>query len=157
MTQHNYSATIIWTGNKGTGTSDYAAYERSHTITIAGKPDILGSSDAPFRGDVSKHNPEDMLLTSLSTCHMLWFLHLCADAGIVVTDYVDNATGVLSMIPGGAKFTEVTLHPVVTITEEDKIAQANALHEAAHKSCFIANSVNFPVSHQPVCKALQPA
>jgi organic hydroperoxide reductase OsmC/OhrA len=158
MKQHNYSATITWTGNNGSGTSDYKTYERSHTVAIAGKPDIAGSSDAPFRGDVTKHNPEDMLLASLSTCHMLWFLHLCADAGIVVTDYVDNATGVLTEIPGsGGKFTEVTLHPVVTITDEEKIAQANALHDAAHKFCFIANSVNFPVHRQPVCRSLQPA
>lgn len=153
MKQHSYAATITWTGNKGEGTTDYRAYERSHTIQMTGKPDIAGSSDAPFRGDITKHNPEDMLLASLSSCHMLWYLHLCADAGIVVTNYVNNATGILVETPGsGGHFSEVSLHPVVTITDETRIAEANALHDKAHKFCFISNSVNFPVKHTPVCK-----
>ncbi|MES2704478.1 MAG: OsmC family protein [Bacteroidota bacterium] len=153
MKQHNYETTITWTGNNGTGTSDYRAYERSHTLTVNGKPDMLCSSDTPFRGDAAKHNPEDMLLASLSSCHMLWYLHLCADAGIVVTDYTDNAKGVMTETPGsGGKFTEVTLYPVVTITDDRRADEANQLHDKAHKFCFIANSVNFPVKHEAVCK-----
>jgi len=149
-----YTVAVKWTGNIGSGTSGYADYERSHLISITNKPDILASSDSPFRGDNTKHNPEDMLVASLSTCHMLWYLHLCADAGIIVTDYTDKATGTL-VLPEGGKgyFSEVTLHPVVTITDKNKIDQANELHNAARQSCFIANSVNFPVGHKPVCKA----
>ncbi len=151
--QHEYKVNIRWTGNNGTGTSGYTAYERSHVISIDNKPDILASSDTPFRGDSTRHNPEDMLLAALSSCHMLWYLHLCADTGIIVTDYVDNATGTLVVTPGsGGHFSEVILHPVVTITDNTKISVANELHEKAHQCCFIANSVNFPVRHEPVCK-----
>lgn len=151
-TQHNYKATITWTGNKGEGTTRYDAYERSHTLSVANKPDLECSSDTPFRGDGTKYNPEDMLLYSLSSCHMLWYLHLCADAGIIVTDYTDKATGVLTMdAPGGARFTEVVLFPVVTITDASRIDEANKLHDMAHEKCFIAKSVNFPVKHEPQC------
>lgn len=153
--QHYYTTTIKWTGNKGTGTSRYDAYERNHTLSIANKQDLLCSSDTPFRGDGTKHNPEDMLVASLSSCHMLWYLHLCADAGIIVTGYVDNATGILTDVPGGeGRFTEVVLHPLVTVAEAGMIEKANELHELAHKKCFIANSCNFPVKHEPKAVAL---
>lgn len=148
--EHNYAVTIEWTGNKGSGTDDYRNYERSHTIIIEGKPAILGSSDTPFRGDGSKHNPEDFLVSSLSTCHMLWYLHLCADAGVVVVNYVDNAKGTLKQLADGSGFfTEVTLYPEVQVLNENMIELANSLHKKAHKFCFIAQSVNFPVHHQP--------
>lgn len=150
--EHHYTTTITWTGNNGTGTSGYTDYERSHTLQIIGKPDLACSSDAPFRGDISKHNPEDMLLASLSSCHMLWYLHLCADAGVIVTDYTDQATGTMVLTPqNGGHFSEVTLHPVVTVSDASMREKAIALHEAAHRHCFIANSVNFPVRHEPVC------
>jgi organic hydroperoxide reductase OsmC/OhrA len=149
---HHYTTAITWTGNNGSGTSGYTEYERSHTVRIAGKPDIAASSDAPFHGDITKHNPEDFLLASLSSCHMLWYLHLCADAGIIVVDYTDEATGTMVQLPkNGGHFTEVTLHPVVTITDASRMEQALALHDAAHAHCFIANSVNFPVHHSPKC------
>jgi organic hydroperoxide reductase OsmC/OhrA len=152
--EHNYSVSVTWTGNKGEGTSDYRKYERSHTIAADGKPDIEASSDTPFRGDHTKHNPETLLLSSLSACHMLWYLHLCADAGIVVTAYTDDATGTMIEVPtGGGHFTEVTLHPAVTITDSAMIAKANELHDKAHEKCFIANSMNFPVGHEPSCSA----
>jgi organic hydroperoxide reductase OsmC/OhrA len=148
--QHHYTATVTWTGNKGEGTIKYDAYERAHTLSVNGKPDILCSSDTPFRGDGSKYNPEDMLLYSLSSCHMLWYLHLCADAGVIVTDYADNATGVLTMdTPEGARFTEVTLYPIVTVKNTSMIDKANELHDKAHAACFIAKSVNFAVKHEP--------
>lgn len=150
--EHHYSATIQWTGNKGEGTTRYDAYERSHTVSISNKPDLLCSSDTPFRGDGTKHNPEDMLLTSLSSCHMLWYLNLCADAGIIVTDYVDNAKGTMVQTgEGGGHFESVVLHPVVTVTEDQMIEKANALHYDANKKCFIANSCNFPVRHEAKC------
>jgi organic hydroperoxide reductase OsmC/OhrA len=153
-TPHNYTLTLKWTGNKGTGTSNYKAYERSHTILIEHKPELLASSDAAFRGDKTKYNPEDLLLASLSSCHMLWYLHLCAKAGVIVMDYTDNATGTMvETANGSGHFTEVTLHPVVTVTHSSMTGKANELHKNANELCFIANSVNFKVEHKPICKA----
>jgi len=144
--EHTYSLTITWTGNKGTGTSDYRDYERSHNITAIGKPEIPASSDPAFRGDKTRYNPEELLVASLSSCHMLWFLHLCAEAGVVVTDYVCTPTGIMAETAnGGGQFKEVTLHPSVTITDKAKLPLLEGLHQKAHELCFIANSVNFPV------------
>lgn len=151
--QHNYNLTVKWTGNTGTGTSDYKTYERSHTVAVENKPDIFGSSDPAFRGDKTKHNPEELFLASLSSCHLLWYLHLCAEAGVIVTDYVDNAAGIMiETANGGGHFTEVTLNPIVTVAEESMIETANELHKKANELCFIANSVNFPVYHKPISK-----
>ncbi|MFM2202204.1 MAG: hypothetical protein RL040_1404 [Bacteroidota bacterium] len=147
---HQYKSTVQWTGNKGAGTDHYSSYERSHQICIENKPDILGSSDPAFRGDKTKHNPEDLLVSSLSACHMLWYLHLCAQAGVVVIDYIDHAIGIMRETEtGGGHFTEVTLNPVVMVLEESMIDLANDLHAKANEHCFIANSVNFPVYHKP--------
>ncbi|MDX5321143.1 MAG: OsmC family protein [Bacteroidota bacterium] len=148
--EHHYQAEIIWTGNRGLGTSSYQEYDRSHLIRVSGKPDWEASSDVPFRGDGSKYNPEDMLLISLSSCHMLWYLHLCADAGVIVMDYRDEASGTLQMGEGGkGRFSEVILRPRVKVSRADMVEQANALHQKAHEFCFIANSVNFPVLQEP--------
>jgi organic hydroperoxide reductase OsmC/OhrA len=150
MKQHQYKTTITWTGNKGTGTNDYRAYERSHTISMQEKPDIFASSDTSFRGEKNKHNPEDLLLASLSGCHMLWYLHFCADNGVIVTQYIDKATGtMIENKDGSGQFSEVQLHPEVTVTDPSMIEKANALHEQAHRMCFIARSVNFPIRHYP--------
>ncbi len=150
--QHHYKTTITWTGNKGQGTNHYRSYERRHTITIDGKEDILCSSDPAFRGDKARHNPEDLLLSSLSACHMLWYLHLCSEAGVIVTDYTDNATGTMVETENGrGHFTEVTLNPAVKVQNASMINKANELHKKANELCFIANSVNFPVHHQPEC------
>lgn len=152
--QHNYNVTVTWTGNKGKGTTDYRSYERSHSVRIEGKEEILCSSDPAFRGDKSKHNPEELFLSSISSCHMLWYLHLCADQGIVVVDYADNATGIMQETEdGGGHFTEVVLHPVVTVKDTSMIDLANALHTKANQFCFIANSCNFPIHHKPTCNA----
>ena len=135
--KHNYAVKIEWTGNKGSGTDDYRNYERSHTITIEGKPAILGSSDKPFRGDGSKHNPEDFLVSSLPTCHMLWYLHLCADAGVVVVNYVDNAKGTLKQLADGSGFfTEVTLYPEVQVLNESMIELANSPDKNAQNNFY---------------------
>lgn len=148
--QHTYRASIEWTGNLGQGTTRYDAYSRAHRIVVDGKPEIPGSSDPAFRGDPSRYNPEEMLVVSLSACHLLWYLHLCAQAGVVVTDYVDQAQGLMEETPdGGGRFVDVTLFPTVTVTDQSMQAEALRLHGAAHKKCFIANSVNFPVRHQP--------
>jgi organic hydroperoxide reductase OsmC/OhrA len=150
---HNYQLTINWTGNTGTGTSAYTAYQRDHEISIKGKPVIAASSDPAFRGDDARYNPEELLLASISSCHMLWYLHLCATAGVIVTGYIDHASGIMEeTADGGGKFTSITLHPVVTVTEGSMIEKANVLHAKANELCFIANSVNFPVRHEPVCQ-----
>jgi organic hydroperoxide reductase OsmC/OhrA len=152
MPEHHYTINTIWTGNTGTGTKTYRGYERSHTITAPGKPSIAGSSDPAFRGDATRYNPEELLVAALSTCHMLSYLHVCAVAGIVVVDYKDQATGAMvETSDGGGHFTEVVLHPVVTITDPARTDEANELHHKAGKLCFIAASCNFPVNHQPVC------
>ncbi|WP_296149303.1 OsmC family protein [uncultured Flavobacterium sp.] len=145
---HNYRLTLKWTGNKGTGTSSYRAYDRSHLISVDNKVEIKGSSDPIFHGDKTLHNPEDLLLASLSACHMMSYLHVCVKNGIVVTDYIDNATGIMKVNDDGSgNFVEVTLNPVVKITDETLVEKANELHKEANKLCFIANSVNFPVKH----------
>jgi organic hydroperoxide reductase OsmC/OhrA len=145
---HSYAVTVKWTGNKGTGTSHYKSYERSHSIIIDNKPEISGSSDPAFRGENTKHNPEELLVASLSACHMLWYLHLCAEAKVIVLDYADKATGIMAETSnGGGRFTEVTLNPAVTVSEAWMTEKANELHKKANELCFIANSVNFPVRH----------
>jgi organic hydroperoxide reductase OsmC/OhrA len=151
---HHYKLTVQWTGNKGNGTAGYRAYNRDHLIIMDGKPELQGSSDPAFLGDKTKHSPEDLLVASLSACHMLWYLHVCADAGIVVTGYVDNAAGIMAeAADGSGHFKEVNLYPVVTVAEKAMIEKANALHEKANRFCFIARSVNFPVKHFPSCTA----
>ena len=144
--EHRYAVSVTWTGNLGSGTSGYRDYSRDYEISAEGKPGINGSSDPAFRGDRSRWNPEELLLASLSACHKLWYLHLAAEAGIVVTGYSDRAEGVMETSPAGSgRFKRVVLHPVVTVTAGSDLDRARALHEAAHEKCFIANSVNFPV------------
>lgn len=146
--QHHYKTLVNWTGNRGEGTSGYRTYDRNHTIEAGNKTIINASSDPAFLGDPSRYNPEELLLASLSSCHMLWYLHLCADNGVIVTAYSDNATGIMEENDNGGKFTEATLHPVVTVREASMIDKAKHLHEEANKKCFIANSCNFPVKHE---------
>ncbi|MVN21868.1 OsmC family protein [Mucilaginibacter arboris] len=149
--EHNYSLTIVWTGNKGKGTNSYRSFERSHTITSENKVPILASSDPAFLGDQTKHNPEELFLASISSCHMLWYLHLCAEAGIIVLNYTDEATGTMTETNCGGHFSEVTLNPTVTVAASSMIEKANELHKKANELCFIANSLSFPVRHKPIC------
>lgn len=147
---HLYQVDVIWTGNTGQGTASYRAYERSHEITVEGKPLIPGSSDPAFRGDKSRYNPEELLVASLSACHMLWYLNLCANARLVVTHYVDRPSGTMvETDDGGGRFLEVVLKPVVTVQAGSDLALIEQLHEKAHHMCFIANSMNFPVRCEP--------
>jgi organic hydroperoxide reductase OsmC/OhrA len=147
---HTYDVALTWTGNTGTGTSAYGAFERSVEASADGKPMLPGSADPLYRGARDRWNPEELLVVSLSQCHMLWYLVLCAKEGIVVTDYVDHASGLLVETPdGGGHFEEVMLRPQVTITSADRIERAIALHERAHDLCFVANSVNFAVRAEP--------
>jgi organic hydroperoxide reductase OsmC/OhrA len=147
---HTYELTVTWTGNTGTGTNSYQGFERSHDVSIDGKPTIVGSADPAFRGARECWNPEELLVASLAQCHMLWYLVLCAKEGIIVTEYVDHSSGTLvETADGGGHFEEVTLHPHVTITTPEKMDRAVALHERAHDLCYVANSVNFTVRTDP--------
>jgi organic hydroperoxide reductase OsmC/OhrA len=152
---HRYTLTTVWTGNTGQGTATYNAYERAHELSGPGKPaPIPGSSDPHFRGDGTRYNPEELFVGSLSACHMLWYLHLCADAGVVVTAYSDPATGTLVETPeGGGAFQEVVLRPHVAITEPGRLEDARALHARAHALCFLARSVRCEVRVEPTVHA----
>jgi organic hydroperoxide reductase OsmC/OhrA len=152
--EHQYKTSLVWAGNKGSGTMDYRSYDRDFSISIDGKPTISGSSDSAFFGDKSKYNPEDLLLSSISSCHMLWYLHLCSKNEIVVIEYKDNAVGkMVEDADGSGRFSEVQLNPEVLISDKAQIELANSLHAEANKMCFIANSLNFPVTHKPSCTA----
>ena len=147
--EHRYEVAVRWTGNTGTGTSGYRDYERQHDISAEGKPGIAASSDHAFRGDRARWNPEELLVAALSSCHQLAYLHLCAVAGVVVVDYVDQAEGWMAETPDGAgQFTRVLLRPKVTVAAGGDTTKALELHHDAHAKCFIARSVNFPVEHE---------
>jgi organic hydroperoxide reductase OsmC/OhrA len=146
--EHHFAARLVWTGAAQGPTRDYQSYSREYRIEVEGKPPLEGSSDAAFGGDAARLNPEDLLVMSLSACHMLSYLHLCASAGIEVVAYEDQASGMMAIKDRKMRFTEVTLAPKVTIAVGD-LERARALHEEAHGLCFIASSVNFPVLNMP--------
>jgi organic hydroperoxide reductase OsmC/OhrA len=150
---HQYRLQLRWTGAGGGGTTGYAAYGRDYIVSAPGKADLAGSADAAFRGDAARWSPEELLLASLSACHQLWYLHLCAEAGVVVTAYEDSPVATMREQPDGAgQFESATLRPMVTIAPGSDGAGAAALHAAAAAKCFIARSVNFPVRHEPVVR-----
>lgn len=152
MAEHEYRVSTEWTGNTGTGTSGYRDYRRDVTVRVDRKPDLLASADRPFRGDPTRWNPEDLLMSALSECHLLSYLHACVVRGVVVTAYTDAATGVMVQEGNGGRFTSVTLRPQVTVTDAAMIEDALAAHHDAHEWCFIAASVNFPVEIEPVIR-----
>jgi organic hydroperoxide reductase OsmC/OhrA len=147
---HHYRVVNRWTGNLGKGTAAYKAYSRNFELGAEGKSALIpGASDSAFRGDPARYNPEELLVGALSSCHMLWVLHLCADAGITITDYSDEAIGDMVENPDGSgEFTRVLLRPRMTITDSSRIADAIEIHDRAHKVCALARSVNFPVEHE---------
>lgn len=148
---HRYEMTVRWTGDTGSGTSDHRGYRRDHELHGDGKPTIPGSSDPAFRGDAIRWNPEELLVAALAQCHMLWYLHLCAAGGVVVTDYTDTPAGTMAMdaTGGGGQFIEVVLRPAITVADSSMADKARALHDEIGALCFIARSVNFPVRHEP--------
>jgi len=155
--EHTYRLRAQWTGDRGTGTSGYRDYDRSVTIDVEGKPSLLASADVPFRGDPERWNPEDLLLASLSECHLLSYLYACVKVGVVVVGYEDDATATLVEDgKGGGAFSEVTLRPRVTVAEASMTDAAAAAHAQAREWCFIANSVNFPVRHEPTILVAAP-
>lgn len=140
----SFAPTLEWTGNLGEGTKSYTTYSRDHTIQVGKRPPIAASADPAFRGDENRYNPEELLVSAVSGCHMLWYLHLCADAGIVVTHYIDRPLGKMLLQGGVGKMTELLLRPEIQLASGDP-ALALSLHKEAHEKCFIANSVNFPI------------
>jgi organic hydroperoxide reductase OsmC/OhrA len=151
--EHNYKITTEWTGNKGDGNKNVRTYDRSHTVSIQGKPELFLTTDNPAVGDKSKLNPEDLLVSAISSCHMLSYLYVCAMEGIVITSYTDQATGIMiENASGGESFNVVTLNPVFYVADESMIEKAIELHHKAHEICYIANSVNFKVKCNPTCK-----
>ena len=149
--QHRYALTVTWTGNTGDGTGTYRGYRRTHTVVADGLPELLCSADRTFHGDRDRWNPEQLLLASLAQCHMLSYLHVCVTEGVVVTRYVDRATGAMRTEPDGSgRFTEAVLHPEVTVTDAAMVEAATRAHHRANELCFIANSVSFPIRHEPV-------
>jgi organic hydroperoxide reductase OsmC/OhrA len=152
--QHRYEVSVSWTGNRGSGTSGYRDYGREHQVSADGRPPIEASSDPVFRGDPDRWNPELELTAAVSQCHMLWYLHLCAEAGVVVTEYTDDAHGIMAEdADGTGRFVEMVLRPRVTVAAADMTPAAVNLHSDANAKCFIANSLNFPVHHEPVVVA----
>src|SRR5712691_13561880 len=151
---HRYEVTVRWTGDTGSETSHHGGYRRDHDVHGEGKPVILGAPGRAFRGDAARWNPEELLVASLSQCHMLWYLHLCAVGGVVVTDYADTPTGTMTMDPagGGGEFTDVVLHPAVTVADSSMTDKAQALHGEIGALCYIARSVSFPVRHEPTVR-----
>jgi organic hydroperoxide reductase OsmC/OhrA len=150
MKTHSYDVRVAWIGNTGVGTAGYADYRRDTVTTAGDKEGLLGSSDPNFRGDPARWNPEELLLTSLSQCHLLWYLDLVAREGVVVTDYVDEPSAIMVLnSDGSGQFQRVVLRPSVTITDPHDRSRALELHSRAHEMCFIARSVNFPVDCEP--------
>ena len=148
--EHTYRLSLRWTGDRGTGTSGHRSYDRDHEVLAAGKPVIAGSSDPAFRGDPRRWNPEELLVAALAQCHMLWFLHLAATDGVVVTGYVDTPTGTMAENQDGSgEFTDVLLRPEVVVRAAEMVERVEPLHEQAHRMCFLARSVSFPVRHEP--------
>lgn len=151
MKQHLYTIGVEWVGNNGEGTKTYRSYRRDYNITSLGKQNIAGSSDPSFRGDPTRYNPEELLVASLSSCHMLSYLHVCSSNGISVVGYTDSASGTMEEASDGSgAFVSVLLRPAVTIAAGSDSARALALHAEAHRYCYIARSVQFPVDLAPV-------
>jgi organic hydroperoxide reductase OsmC/OhrA len=154
LSEHRYALTVQWTGNRGDGTSSYRSYSRDHDVLIPGLPPLKGSADPTFHGDRERYNPEQLLLAALAQCHMLSYLHVAVKHGVVVTDYRDEATGMMRLNrDGSGQFERVVLNPRVTVADSGQADLAASLHHEANQVCFIARSVNFPVEHRPVTVA----
>ncbi len=148
--KHLFKAALNWSKDNGKS----IRYTKNHTISFEGKEALTISAAKAFKGDPSLHNPEDLLLSSLMSCHMMSYLYICAQHQIEVIDYQDQAIATLETNENGSgRFIEVRLNPQVTISNGEQIALANTLHHQAHQLCFIANSCNFPILHQATCKS----
>jgi organic hydroperoxide reductase OsmC/OhrA len=145
--EHDYTCRIEWTGDRGRGTETYRGYDRTWDIATLGKPIVHCSNDPLLGGNPALPNPEDLLLAALSSCHMLWFLHLASKAGVVVHGYTDEPIGVgETAVNGAGRFLRVTLRPRIEVAAGSDLSKADAIHHEIHEFCFIARSVSFPVS-----------
>lgn len=150
--KHLFKAELNWTSNKPQDAIS-KVYSKTHQIKIEGKTALDVSAAKAFKGDPSLYNPEDLLLSSLVSCHMMSYLYVCSQNGIEVLEYSDNAEATLEVSPDGSgRFTEVRLNPKVKISNPDQIELALDLHFKANQLCFIANSCNFPVLHNANCE-----
>jgi organic hydroperoxide reductase OsmC/OhrA len=148
MGEAHYHAKLVWSGGALGPTKSVDSYSREFRAELEGKPPLRGSADPAFHGDPALYNPEDLLLSALSACHMLSYLAVCAHAGIVVLSYEDAAVGTLARRDGKVRFVDVLLRPKVALEPGGNIEKARALHQKAHDICVIVNSVNFPVRHE---------
>lgn len=147
--RHDFQVDVVWTGNTGQGTNDDHSYRRTHEVRAAGKRTIAGSAAPAFGGDTDRYTPEELLVTALSQCHMLWFLHLAAESGVLVLGYHDQPHGLLTENPDGSgQIAELTLTPEVTVADRASVDAAEALHQRAHELCYIAKAVTFPIHHE---------
>lgn len=150
MSQHEFISRVVWTGNKGQGTQNYKTYGRTWNIEVEGKPIVECSNDPVLGGDPTLMNPEDLLLSSLSACHMLWYLHLASQNKITVFGYDDAPTAIGETSPNGAgRFLSAVLKPTIIVQAGVDLVRAAELHHEIHQYCFIARSINFPVSYEP--------
>lgn len=149
MHEHRYGARVTWTGARQGTTSSWRAYSREYEALVEGKPALRLTADGAFLGDEALHNPEDLLVISLSGCHLLTYLWQCSRSRLHVLSYADEASGVMTWDGETYRFSEVTLRPRVVIEEGGDPMLAQELHDRAHDLCFIARSVNFPVHHEP--------
>ncbi|MUK00772.1 OsmC family peroxiredoxin [Vibrio cholerae] len=150
LQQHEYRARLRWTGNLGSGASGYRSYSRDHEIEVDGPGVLPGTADPTFHGSRDRWNPEQLLLTAVAQCHMLSYLHVAVKAGLVVTGYGDSASGSLRLNrDGSGEFTGILLRPKVELADAEQTELADSLHAEAHRLCFIARSVAFPVRHEP--------
>jgi len=151
--EHGFAVDVTWTGARETGTTGYRAYGRDHRVHAAGKVhEISGSAARPFHGDAESWNPEEMVIAALAQCHLLSYLHVATSEGLVIVAYQDAATGTLQTEGQGGRLSEATLRPIVTLAahhDEADAHRAAQLHARASELCFIANSVSFPVRHEP--------
>ena len=147
-----YRATVEW---QLQGEFKYPTYSRAHAIDFGHGIQLPGNA-APWNIPKSVPwtagaDPEQQFVASLSTCHMLWFLHLAHDAKLVVERYRDEASGVLAKNAEGRQaMTQVTLRPAVRFSGVQPTAEQYArLHHETHERCFIANSVKTEVIVEP--------
>lgn len=146
--KHLFKAAINWTSKQNPPDSTKRFYSKSHQIKIEGKPVLEVSAAKAFKGDPELYNPEDLLLSSLVSCHMMSYLYVCSQNGIEVLEYSDNAEATLEVSPNGSgRFVAAKLYPKVKILNPEQIQLALDLHQKANELCFIANSCNFPVMH----------
>lgn len=154
--RHTFEAHLSWTKPDEASSNRKRIYGKTHLMQINGKQDLTISAAKAFKGDPALHNPEDQLLSSIMSCHMMSFLYVCSQHNMEVFSYKDKATAILETYEDGSgKIVSVSLFPQVIIADHNQIELANALHVKANKLCFIANSCNFPVQHEPYTSSIR--